>query len=330
MENKGRLPGLLHRRKAFRNWTAIALAGGLGLSGGATAPRVEAAQAVPLGQVRGVGTLVQNGLRVPLDGGAFPAASGARLETQGGALRVNLLDGSWVQLGPYGAATLEKTPSGLLATVASGLLRFHLPSGVHASFQTERMHAVSEGAQVRDGEILAGPLGSTSVFMTQGSLPVEELGTHRVSVATVASPVDLGAGAAKIRRTPHPAGLAEGDAELPAGAKPVFGADGRSLGYIPKGGGFVSSPGVVPPLSHPIAESKIPSMLPGATPVFDKHGNYLGFVKSGVFNAKLENDPDFTPFIVVGAVVAGVGAGVGSAAAVIRQPSAPPVTPTSP
>ncbi len=326
MDNKYRLLGLLRRRKALRNWTAIALAGGIALSGGASSPRVSAAQAAPLGQVRGVGTLVQNGLRVPLGGGAFPAASGARLETQGGVLRMNLLDGSWVELGPYGGAVLEKTDSGLLATVESGLLRFHLPAGVRAAFQTEKMHAVSEGGALRDGEILAGPLGNTSVFMTKGSLPVENLATHRVSVASSGSPVDLGAGIAKIRRTPRPAGLAEGDAELPAGAKPVFGADGRSLGYIPKGGGFVSSPGVVPPLSHPIAESKVPSMLPGATPVFDKHGNYLGFVKSGVFNAKLVNDPDFTPFIIVGAVLAGVGAGVGSAAAFTTTPSAAPTT----
>ncbi|MDD2677325.1 MAG: hypothetical protein PHP75_07665 [Methylacidiphilaceae bacterium] len=246
-------------------------------------------------------------------------------------LRVAVLDGSWVELGPYGAAVLEKTQAGLRANVESGLLRFHLPAGVPAFFQTEKMQAASEKGQIRDGEILAGPLGNTSVFMTKGNLPVEDLGTHRVSVASSANPVDLGAGTAKIRRTPRPAGLAEGDADLPAGAKPVYGADGHALGYMPKGGGFVSSPGVVPPLSHPIAESKVPSTLPGATPVFDKHGKYLGFVKSGVFNTKLENDPDYTPFIVVGAVLAGVGAGVGSAAAFTSTPStAVPVTSTSP
>lgn len=333
MNDTCRLLGSIRRKKWVRNWVAVALTGGVALFGGVVSPRIWAAQAGSLGQVRGAGTLIQNGVHVPLDGGAFPAAGRTRLETQGGMLRLNLLNGGWVELGPYGAAVLEKTQSGLLAVVESGLLRFHLPAGVHAAFQTDKMHAVAEGAQLRDGEILAGPLGNTSVFMTKGSLAVEDLGTHRVLTARSESPVDLGAGTAKIRRTPVPAGLAEGDAELPAGAKPVFGADGRSLGYMPKGGGFVSSPGVVPPLSHPIAESKVPSMLPGATPVFDKHGNYLGFVKSGVFNAKLENDPDFTPFIIAGAVLAGVGAGVGSAAAFTNPGSSPapaPVTPTTP
>lgn len=289
-----------------------------------------------LGRVTGVGVLAQNGVHVPLSGGALPAANGARLETQEGSLRIDLISGGSITLGPYGSMVLQKTAEGVVAKLESGIVRFHLPAGSAASFQAEKFQATSAGRELREGEILLGPYGNTAVFMTKGSLPVEDLATHKVTLATAGNPVDVGTGAlTKIKRTQAPAGLAEGDTELPSGAKAIYGMDGRSFGYVPHEGGFVLQKGVVPAINKTFTTSDIPfdaNQPEGAIPGWTKNGSYAGYLYKGVwYPYEAKRAIGGVPWWVWPATLAVVGAGIGAAAAFTTEPHrAPPVTSTSP
>lgn len=339
MENKYCSARMLRSKKMSRLWTATSLVGSAAVWM-ATAPLSPMlwAATVPvasLGKVTGVGMLAQNGTHVPLSGGVLPVANGARIETQEGSVRIDLLHGGSVTLGPYGAMILQKTETGVVAKVESGLVRFHLLAGSDVSFQTEKFQANSSGNELREGEILLGPFGNTAVFMTKGSLPVEDLATHKVTLATAGNPVDVGTGAiAKIKRTQAPAGLAEGDTELPAGAKPVYGMSGQSFGYVPSEGGFALQKGVVPPINKTFTTTDIPvdaNQPEGATAGFAKNGSYQGYLYKNVwypYGHKVVGGG--LPWWVWVATLAAVGAGVGSAAAFTTSSSTAPVTPTSP
>ncbi|MDD4933693.1 MAG: hypothetical protein PHO89_09555 [Methylacidiphilaceae bacterium] len=338
MGNQQRSLGLLRSKKVSRLWTATSLVGGAAvwMATAPLSPMLWAASApVPsLGRVTGMGTLAQNGVTVAMSGGALPAANGARFETEDGDLRIDLLGGGSVRLGPHGSMVLQKTEAGVVAKLESGLVRFRLPSGVKVAFQSEKFQANSTGNDLREGEILLGPFGNTAIFMSKGSLPVEDLATHKVTLATAGNPVDVGTGAiAKIKRTRMPSGLAEGDTELPAGAKPIYGMNGQSFGYVPSEGGFAYQKGVVPPIHKTFTSSEIPAdagQPEGATAGFAKNGSYQGYLYKNVWYPYGHKGVAGLPWWVWVVTLAAVGAGVGAAAAFTSTPSAAPVTSTSP
>ncbi|WP_020493946.1 hypothetical protein [Verrucomicrobium sp. 3C] len=333
--------GLLRSKKLSRFWTATSLAGtaAILMATAPISPALWAASvaAASVGNVTGVGTLAQNGIHLPLRGGNMPLASGARIETQDGTARVNLLGGGSIALGPYGSMVLQKTGTGVVAKVESGIVRFRLPAGSRLVFESEKFHATSTGKELREGEILLGAYGNTAIYMTKGSLPVEDLATHKVTLATAGNPVDVGTGAvAKIKRTQAPAGLEEGDTTLPAGAKPVYGMNGQSFGYVPQEGGFALQKGVVPPINKTFTDADVPAdagQPAGATAGFAKNGSYKGYLYKNVwypYGQKAVGGGGL-PWWVWVATLAAVGAGVGAAAAFTTTPStAVPVTSTSP
>lgn len=330
--------GGLRSKRLSRFWTATSLAGTTAILM-ATAPLSPALwaasrRAASVGEVVGTGILTQNGIRLPLRGGNVPVADGARIETQEGSARVALLGGGSLALGPYGSMVVQKADAGLLVRVESGIVRFRLPAGSRIVFESETFHAASAGRELREGEILLGPYGNTAVYMTKGNLPVEDLATRKVTLATAGNPVDIGTGAvAKIRRTPAPAGIEEGDTTLPAGAKPIYNMSGQAIGYVPKDGGFVLQRGVVAPIHKTFTESDIPAdagQPEGATAGFAKNGSYQGYLYKNVWYPRADPRAAGLPWWVWPATLAVVGAGIGAAAAFTTQPSAPPVTSTTP
>jgi hypothetical protein len=265
----------------------------------------------------------------------MPVASGARIETQDGSVRVNLLGGGSIVLGPYGSMILQKTGTGVVAKVESGIVRFRLPAGSRLAFESEKFHATSTGKELREGEILLGAYGNTAIYMTKGSLPVEDLASHKVTLATAGNPVDVGTGAvAKIKRTQAPAGLEEGDTSLPSGAKPIYSTNGQSFGYEPKEGGFVHQPGVVQPINKTFTDADVPAdanQPEGAKGGWAKNGSYKGYLYKNVWYPYGHQGVAGLPWWVWVATLAAVGAGVGAAAAFTTTPStAVPVTSTSP
>ncbi len=329
---------LLRSKKLSRFWMATSVVGSAAvwMATAPLSPTLLAASvaASSVGRVTGMGVLAQNGVQLPLSGGNMPVANGARIETQEGSLRVDLLSGGSIVLGPYGSMILQKTATGIVAKVDSGIVRFRLPAGSQLTFETEKFHATSAGKELREGEILLGAYGNTAVYMTKGSLPVEDLVSHKVTLATAGNPVDVGTGAiAKIKRTQAPAGLEEGDTTLPSGAKPVYGMNGQSFGYVPQGGGFALQKGVVPPINKTFTDADIPvdaNQPEGATAGFAKNGSYQGYLYKNVWYPYGHKGVAGLPWWVWVATLAAVGAGIGSAAAFITQPSAAPVTPTHP
>ncbi|VVM06484.1 hypothetical protein [Methylacidimicrobium tartarophylax] len=332
--------GRLRSKKLSRFWTATSLAGTAAILM-ATAPLSPAlwaasVAAASVGNVTGAGILAQNGIHLPLRSGNMPVANGARIETQDGSARVDLLSGGSLVLGPYGSMVLQKTGTGVVAKVESGIVHFRLPAGSRLAFESEKFHATSTGKELREGEILLGAYGNTAIYMTKGTLPVKDLASHKVTLATAGNPVDVGTGAvAKIKRTQAPAGLEEGDTTLPSGAKPIYGMNGQSLGYVPQEGGFAYQKGVVPPINKTFTTSDIPAdanQPEGATAGFAKNGSYKGYLYKNVwYPYSRDKGGAGLPWWVWVATLAAVGAGVGAAAAFTTTPStAVPVTSTSP
>jgi len=307
----------------------------------------EAISPKTLGMVQGTGIITQNHLDIPLSGGKFPLADGAKIKTEGGVIRVNFPGKNWIQLGPYGSMTIVKRANGYLVKIEGGEVKFHLNQGDIVIFEGPASMMLSEGASFKEGSILVAS-GITSVSMKKGEFKVKDLANKKEFWATSGNPVMLGAGSLEIIPTSSDEGIAEGSSELPSGAVPLFGADGHCVGYMTKSGGFVSAPGIVPPLAHPISQnslSKVPKLPGGAKPLFEKHGKYMGFVSNGLFvyddppddnndtNKKKKKRRRLAAIILgtLGAGVVGFTA-AGISGAFTSHPGAPviPVTPTVP
>lgn len=299
-----------------------------------------------IGIVQGTGTITQNYLDIPLSGGKFPLANGAKITTEGGVIRVNFSGKNWIQLGPYGSISISKTTNGYLVKVDGGEVKFHLNQGDLVTFEGPSSRMVATDATFKEGSVLVAS-DLTSVSMKKGEFKVEDLTNKKELLATSYNPVVLGANSLELIPTSSDEVIAEGSSNLPSGSVPLYGADGHCVGYMPKKGGFISSPGIVPPLSHPISQvslSKVPKLPTGYKPLFDKHGKYMGYVKDGLF--VYDDPPDDNndennkrkrrraAAIILGTLAAGVvgftAAGVSGAFTSHPGPPVPVVTPTLP
>ncbi|QSR88598.1 hypothetical protein IT6_09570 [Methylacidiphilum caldifontis] len=297
-----------------------------------------------IGMVQGTGTITQNHLDIPLSGGKFPLANGAKITTEAGVIRVLFPGRNWVQLGPYGSMMITKNQTGYVVKIEGGEVKFHLNEGSNVSFEAPTSRFLSTDQAINDGSILVTSSDIISVSMKKGEVRVEDLANKKEFLANSGNPVVLGANSLEIIPTSSDEIVAEGSSELPSGAVPLYGADGHCVGYMTKNGGFVSAPGIVPPLSHPINQvslSKVPKLPQGAKPLFDKHGKYMGYADKGLF--VYDDPPDDNndkrkrrraAAIILGTLAAGVVGftAAGISGAFTSHPGAPvtPVTPFHP
>ncbi|TFE66570.1 hypothetical protein [Methylacidiphilum caldifontis] len=299
-----------------------------------------------IGMVQGTGTITQNHLDIPLSGGKFPLADGAKITTEAGVIRVLFPGRNWVQLGPYGSMTITRSTNGYVVKIEGGEVKFHLNQGNSVSFETPSSRVFATDQDLKDGSILVTSSNIISVSMKKGEVRVEDLANKKEFLANSGNPVVLGANSLEIIPTSSDEIVAEGSSELPSGAVPLYGADGHCVGYMTKNGGFVSAPGIVTPLSHPISQaslSKVPNLPSGAKPLFDKHGKYMGYANKGLFvydDPPDDNESDKkkkrrrAAAIILGTLAAGVVGftAAGISGAFTSHPGAPvtPVTPILP
>src|SRR5574337_730323 len=103
---------------------------------------------------------------------------------------------------------------------------------------------------------------------------------------------------------------------LPAGAIPVYDANGKSVGYTTADGSFASSPGLTPNLPNPIPAGTIPqdaTIPPSATPIFTATPEYAGYILDDKLFAYVPPAGDGMAGVGGGA---GVGMGTGTAVGV--------------
>lgn len=299
-----------------------------------------------IGMAVGTGTISQNQLDIPLSGGKFPLSDCARISTEGGSIRVLFSGKNWVQLGPYGAMRVVKTEKGYRVKIEGGEVKFHLSQGDLVSFESPSALIFSSTVDPKEGSLLVSSSDITSITMKKGEYKVEDLANKKELFATTTHPVVLGAGSFELLSATPDEVVPEGSSGLPSGATPLFGADGHSVGYLTKSGGFVSAPGIVSPLSHPVSQaslSKVPKLPAGAKPFFDKHGKYMGYAKGGLFvydDPPDDNEADKkkkrrrAAAIILGTLAAGVvgftAAGISGAFTSHPGPPVKPVTPFLP
>lgn len=251
------------------------------------------------------------------------------IRTGKGTASVLLKDGAQLELQPRTLVGLAGSRTAPVVKIAVGQVFFRVPSSSRATFVTPSVHYRSENGNTGDrsavlktkattlstadsvGAIVVNPRGGSRLGLQQGEMvanSVSDSGLHIVRAGqSVYIPLvgssDPGFGLMLAQALPgEPSGM-------PAGATPVYGEDGKSLGYITADGSFTSSTGITTDLPNPVPPGTIPpdaNIPPGATPIFTADLTYAGYIL----------DNTLVGYVPLGGeTVVGVGSGAGAGTA---------------
>ncbi len=268
-----------------------------------------------LGTVR-----VMRGVQVSSDGGKTwlaasmaptPLADGTWIRaTTGGAL-LELTDGSRVSVMPFSEASIEREAHGTAIALHRGRLSLRLPARARLAIEAGDAHVRPAGDEAVTGEVLVTGDRTVGVRASRGRLEIQETAVPRRTMFASLEPVFV----PKRPERRGPLFVTDAPATPPPGARAAFGPGGDSAGYV-SDGQFIVHPGFSSGLTRPfpsstvqLAMAKIPEPdRPGATPLFDVNGGYLGYESGAVFYAQAQ----LTPARVAQAGAPGGGAAGGS------------------
>ncbi len=258
-----------------------------------------------LGTVRGV-----RGTRVSLDHGktwlapngrGLPVLSGTELKTLGGLARIELADGSRLDVLPFSALRVEEAHGVPQVAVTYGRLTFRLTPEARVEILTPSARLEPVRREVMAGELFVDGTGLTGLKMAQGQLQVSPLSGPRRPLLASLEPVFL----PKAPAGPGPFFASDGPPPPPAGARAVFAASGESVGYLTPQGGLVIHPGFAADLTRPfhprlvrLAMASIPEKRRNGetVPLFDVNGAYVGYLSGPLFYAQAQQEtPQNTP-----------------------------------
>ncbi len=263
-----------------------------------------------------------------------PMYEGTMIRTGKGTASVLLKDGAQFELQPRTLVMLSGSRTAPIVKIAVGQVLFRVPTSSHAAFVTPSVRYQAENGNTGDhptvlkaktttsssadavGAIVVNPRGGSRLGVEQGEMlakSVSDPGLHIVKAGQSvyiphAGPSDQSFGLMLAQVLPgNPSGL-------PDDAIPVYGENGKNVGYITADGSFTASPGITPNLPNPVPAGTIPpdaNIPPGATPIFTAQPVYAGYI----LNDKLVA---YIPLGVEGAAeaVAETGAGTGMETAV--------------
>lgn len=321
-----------HNRLFLTRWAYATLASFLFWTMAAFVPPTARAAEPPLGLATG-----SKDAQISLDGkqwATLPASSNpiyehAMMRTGKGTASVLLKDGTQLELQSRTLVELAGSRTAPVVKVAVGQVFFRVPSSSRATFVTPSVRYRAENSNTGDrspvlttkvstsstadsvGAISVNPRGGSRLGLQQGEMAVNSVsdpGLHIVKAGqSVYIPLvgssDPSFGIMLAQALPgEPSGM-------PAGATPVYGEDGKSLGYIAADGSFTASAGITPNLQNPVPAGTIPpdaNIPPGATPIFTANPAYAGYILD-------DNLVAYVPLGGNGVVEVGVGAGAGAA-----------------
>lgn len=270
---------------------------------------------------------------------ALPASSnpiydGTMIRTGKGTASVLLKDGAQLELQPRTLIELSGSRAAPAVKIAVGQLLFRVPTSSRTAFVTPSVRYQTENGNTRDhptvlkaktttssaadsvGTIVVNPRGGSRLGVQQGEMLAKSVsapGFHIVKAGQsvyipYAGPSDQSFSLMLAQALPgDPSGL-------PEGGIPVYGEDGKSLGYMTADGSFVSSPGITPNQPNPAPPGTIPpdaNIPPGGIPIFTVQSpyTYIGYILDDKLVA-------YNPLGGEGVAGAGAGAGTDTAAGV--------------
>ncbi len=237
--------------------------------------------------VRSAEVSLDGGTRwLPVGGRSLPVVDGARIRSAGGAVRLDLADGSRINVLPFSAVRIAQAGGVTAVTLERGRLTFRLPRDTRVAIETPAARLDPVRTEVMVGEVFAGE--TTGLKMTRGNLQVRRLSGGAPVMLASLEPMFL----PKAPAITGPLFTSDVAGEpLPDGAKGVFNAKGESLGYLRPDGRFVVYPGYTADLTRPfaprtvqVAMATIPqTSRADAEPLFDVNGGYVGYVAGPLF-----------------------------------------------
>lgn len=262
-----------------------------------------------------------------------PIYDGTMIRTGKGTASVLLKDGAQLELQPRTLIELSGSRTAPTVKIAVGQLLFRVPTSSRTAFVTPSVRYQTENGNTGDhptvlqaktttssaadsvGAIVVNSRGGSRLGVQQGEMlakAVSDPGLHIVKAGQSvyiphAGPSDQSFSLMLAQATlGNPSGL-------PNDAIPVYGEDGKSIGYITADGSFASSSGITPNLPGPVPPGTIPpdaKIPPGATPIFTEHPTYAGYILDDKLVAYVPSGGES----IAGAVgEAGAGMGTGTA-----------------
>jgi hypothetical protein len=316
-----------------------------------------------LGTARGLRSAevsLDGGVRwLPAGGRSLPLVDGARIRSASGAVRLDLADGSRINVLPFSAVRIAQAGGATAIVLDRGRLTFRLPRDTRVAIETPAARLEPVRTEVMVGEVFAGE--TTGLKMTRGNLQVRDLSRGAPVLVASLEPVF-------VPKPPAIAGpLFTSDVPneiVPNGAKGVFSAKGESLGYLQPDGRFVVHPGFAadltgpfPPKTVQVAMATIPAKSRAdVEPLFDVNGGYVGYVAGPLFYyaqargaqvkgapaAPAEKEPTagaedvvlaparWWDYAVAAAVIVGSGVAMAAGVGTFDEEEGPAVTPATP
>lgn len=332
---------IFHDRSFLTRCTYTTLAAFLAWSMAVVVPPTARAAELPLGLATGSkeAHIAADGKQwASLPASSNPVYEGTMIRTGKGAASVLLKDGTQLELQPGTLISLSGSRTAPAVKIAVGQVFFRLPASSHAVLVTPtvryqaKVNNLKESAPIIKakapapsstdavGQIVVNPRGGSRIGLQQGemlTMSVSDPGLHLVKAGQSVYIPQVGAsdpsfGVLLAQALPgEPSGL-------PADAIPVYGENGKSLGYLTADGSFTSSPGITPNLSNPVPAGTIPqdaTIPPGATPIFTRTPSYAGYILDDKLVAYVPLGGDSLAGIPV--LAGGTGSGAGAAVGLV-------------
>ncbi len=324
-------------RLVMTRWTYATLASFLFWTMAAFVPPTAQAAEPTLGLATGLkdAQVTTDGQRwTALPSSSNPLYEGAMLRTGKGTASVLLKDGTQMELQPRTLVGLAGSRTAPVVKVAVGQVLFRVPSSSRAALVTPSVRYQTDNSNMGDrpailkaksstlsttdavGAIVVNSRGGSRLSLQQGEMLAKSTGDPGLHIVKAGQSVyipqvgasDPGFGVMLAQALPgNPSGL-------PAGAVPIYGENGNSIGYIVDGS-FTGSPGITSNLPNPVPSGTIPAdanIPPGATPIFTGDPTYAGYILDDKLVAYVPPGSD----AVAGAGVEAAGAGIGTGTAV--------------
>ncbi|MBZ0168769.1 FecR protein [Candidatus Methylomirabilis lanthanidiphila] len=229
-----------------------------------------------------------------------PLYEGTMLRTGKGTASVMLKDGTQMELQPHTLVGLAGSRTAPVVKVAVGQVLFRVPSSSRAALVTPSVRYQTDNGNTGDrptilkaksstlsttdsvGTIVVNSRGGSRLSLQQGEILARSAGNPGLHIVKAGQSVYI----PQVGAPDHNFGvmlaqaLPGNSSGLPAGAVPVYGENGKSIGYITDGS-FTGSPGITANLPNPVPSGTIPAdanIPPGATPIFTGDPAYAGYI----------------------------------------------------
>lgn len=329
---------IFHDRYFLTRCTYTTLAAFLAWSMAAVVPSTARAAELPMGLATGskeAHMAIDGKQWASLPSSSSPVYEGTMIRTGKGTASALLKDGTQLELQPRTLVGLSGSRTAPVVKIAAGRVFFRVPVSSQTILVTPAVRYQAKVSNPQDaapivratasvpsstdlvGEIVVNSRGGSRLGLQKGEMlanSVSDPGFHIIKAGQSVYIPQVGNRdpgfsvmlAQVLPGEPAPSGL-------PAGAIPVYGQDGKSIGYI-LDGSFVSSSGITSNLLNPVPAATIPpdaNIPPGARPIFTEYPAYAGYILDDKLVAYVPPGGDAMAGAGVGA---GTGIGTGTAA----------------